>query len=798
MKRLALIFILCTLAQQGVAQKATVSGQVNLGLGSGAAPSFMRIQLVNCAGSVATAPDGTLVSFTPFDLPTNLGAWSTTLYGNDVLNCGGTAGGSAWRITPYFNNLSGPAATYVIQNGTTFVIDNASHCSSSLLSNCSLDSGVEPEPVASGVTSIVNSDGTLTFSPTTGAVVGSLNLGNANTWTALQTFPNIVDSALTPGPLPICANGPGGAFSQTGCTGGGGGGGGSGTVGTGTTGQLAVFSATPNTVIGSTHLDDGATAAGYITSTLPFLTPAGTAAAPEYSFSASRADGMYSLGTGQLAFADSGSPVALFQMSGISFPMAASLGWTGTAGSAAAALDTAFSRTGPATVAVGNGTPGNTTGTLLGNNIALAASLTTGGSSNVCGAASPCIGASEGVALPTPTAGDDFLHFNATNHCAQASYNGSPLECIPTINSASTPVANDLAAFNAALGGGAAWDLKDSGFSVPTAYGLHFPTAQPAAGAGFLNCTAANPAVCSWSAVGSGTPGGVNGDLQMFASGGIVASHFNDGGTNAGIITATEPVMLSGTSNTAPGIYYGNQGTAGSTSLRGYQPTATNNAFCITNAADVCDNEITNNGFVTNLNGVIGFSSSNSNAQTPSLAISNRATTTGYNVMAIGSGGNRNESATVRDGNTQRIIGATPYTNATTTPSTVVSWSTAQTFFNVAWSYECHFVYQSTATTASLVLSIAENTAPVNESAHARIFTTNTGTSTDAYVTGTASGNLPVLTGGAPAAANTNYEATIDGTVELNATLSGIFSIQAAASAAGTITIMRGSFCQLY
>ena len=40
------------------------------------------------------------------------------------------------------------------------------------------------------VSSVSNADGTLTISPTTGAVVASLALGNANTWTALQTFGN--------------------------------------------------------------------------------------------------------------------------------------------------------------------------------------------------------------------------------------------------------------------------------------------------------------------------------------------------------------------------------------------------------------------------------------------------------------------------------------------------------------------------------------------------------------------------------------------------------------------------------
>lgn len=39
-----------------------------------------------------------------------------------------------------------------------------------------------------GVTTVSNSNGTLTISPTSGSVVASLNLGHANTWTAVQTF----------------------------------------------------------------------------------------------------------------------------------------------------------------------------------------------------------------------------------------------------------------------------------------------------------------------------------------------------------------------------------------------------------------------------------------------------------------------------------------------------------------------------------------------------------------------------------------------------------------------------------
>jgi hypothetical protein len=42
------------------------------------------------------------------------------------------------------------------------------------------------------VSSVSNSDGTLTISPTTGAVIAGIALGHANSWSATQTFSNIV------------------------------------------------------------------------------------------------------------------------------------------------------------------------------------------------------------------------------------------------------------------------------------------------------------------------------------------------------------------------------------------------------------------------------------------------------------------------------------------------------------------------------------------------------------------------------------------------------------------------------
>lgn len=50
-------------------------------------------------------------------------------------------------------------------------------------------------------TSVSNADGTLTISPTTGAVVASLALGHANTWTSVQTFPTPIFTTNATSPI---------------------------------------------------------------------------------------------------------------------------------------------------------------------------------------------------------------------------------------------------------------------------------------------------------------------------------------------------------------------------------------------------------------------------------------------------------------------------------------------------------------------------------------------------------------------------------------------------------------------
>jgi hypothetical protein len=51
------------------------------------------------------------------------------------------------------------------------------------------------------VTSVSNSDGSLTISPTTGDVIASINTAHANTWTAEQKF-NLPGATYSPQPTP--------------------------------------------------------------------------------------------------------------------------------------------------------------------------------------------------------------------------------------------------------------------------------------------------------------------------------------------------------------------------------------------------------------------------------------------------------------------------------------------------------------------------------------------------------------------------------------------------------------------
>jgi hypothetical protein len=90
--------------------------------------------------------------------------------------------------------------------------------------------------------------------------------------------------------------------------------------------------------------------------------------------------------------------------------------------------------------------------------IASVGSINTNSSTNLCGSSLSCIAGVESSTGPTPAAGDDFIFFSGSPaHCAEESYNGGTLECIPGIHS--TVTAGHVAVFNSAT------DIADSGYA---------------------------------------------------------------------------------------------------------------------------------------------------------------------------------------------------------------------------------------------------------------------------------------------------------------------------------------------
>lgn len=85
------------------------------------------------------------------------------------------------------------AATLATVNSGPGTCGDASHVCQITTNGKGLTTSQTAVPIVTGVSSVSNSDGTLTISPTTGATVASLNLANANTWTGAQEYTGSVN-----------------------------------------------------------------------------------------------------------------------------------------------------------------------------------------------------------------------------------------------------------------------------------------------------------------------------------------------------------------------------------------------------------------------------------------------------------------------------------------------------------------------------------------------------------------------------------------------------------------------------
>ncbi len=192
---------------KGNSATSTFSGGIslaagNLNLATGGSYLINNINILNATtlGSSVVSSSltgvGTLASgaisagFGAIDIGADtLAAGATTL---TTLSASGlstlTGGILANNATSTITNLTMVNATTTSATTTNFAISGLATAAGTLLAVDPNGRVVATSTPQGTVTSVSNSNGTLTISPTTGAVVASLNLGNANTWTALQTF----------------------------------------------------------------------------------------------------------------------------------------------------------------------------------------------------------------------------------------------------------------------------------------------------------------------------------------------------------------------------------------------------------------------------------------------------------------------------------------------------------------------------------------------------------------------------------------------------------------------------------
>jgi hypothetical protein len=211
-----------------------------------------------------------------------------------------------------------------------------------------------------------------------------------------------------------------------------------------------------------------------------------------------------------------------------------------------------------------------------------------------------------------------------------------------------------------------------------------------------------------------------------------------------------------------------------------------------TSAASTCNGGACTNGKIGNI--VPGLMTSASNnpvtfQDTGQVGDGNtavaQANTTGGEVIA----------GIVRWGNTQRRA-ASDFTTSSGTLVTLFSWNLPITTTN--YSFRCDLVYSQQTAAAGLLLGIQSATvSPTSMMASARIYSTVTGTSTDATSVITNTTATTVLTGAAPAAINTNYQASLYGSIE-NVGANVLNVMVATANVADQITILRGSACHLF
>jgi len=297
--------------------------------------------------------------------------------------------------------------------------------------------------------------------------------------------------------------------------------------------------------------------------------------------------------------------------------------------------------------------------------------------------------------------------------------------------------------------------------------------------------TGANCATATQLNVGKASAGGILGLLGSTSGTATITAPAVAG-------TTTNPLVISNTTT------IGN-GTATNPSVAG--ATNTNNGINFT-AANVMDIVIGGSNSLRFASGgnrfaanqPIGFSSNNdATAAGADIAISRIAA----GVMAVGTGAAASKAGFLTSGNTVFVTGDFTTSGVGTALENItgLTWTFPATALN--FSFHCHLAYHQNVATAAVAFGLQDTTnAPTNLMAvgHSQTNTTAFTEGVLAALTTTTATNVVSAT---PSAITTNWVAEINGTVEHGATAHTLNLMVSTATAADTVTVLRGSYCAL-
>lgn len=147
-----------------------------------------------------------------------------------------------------------------------------------------------------------------------------------------------------------------------------------------------------------------------------------------------------------------------------------------------------------------------------------------------------------------------------------------------------------------------------------------------------------------------------------------------------------------------------------------------------------------------------------------------------------------------------QVVSGADYTNSTTTPSTVFSWTLPATAAAKNYRYTCDIMWESTNTTLTgPQFGVSISAAPTQLTSSNSVQNTLAGADINGYISNTTTGHQNVGVGTAAGVTNTNYWAKIWGTIEGAPVAGSTFIIDAAAlsNTTSTLNIRRGSGCTL-